>query len=176
MITGENINAGDVLIGLASSGVHSNGFSLIRKIIADNNLDLTAKYVELGSDKTLGEVLLTPTRIYTGAIMNMIAAVEVKGMAHITGGGFVENIPRILPQGLGAKINHGSWDIPAIFRFIQANGGVNEMEMFNLYNMGVGMVIVVAQENVDTALEVLATYGETASVIGHVMPGEGVAM
>jgi len=173
MITGENIAAGDMLIGLASSGVHSNGFSLIRKIIADNDLKLTEIYPELNGE-TLGEILLTPTRIYSSAIMNLIEAVEVKGMAHITGGGFIENIPRILSPGLGATITRGAWDIPQIFGFLQAYGGIDEMEMFNLYNMGIGMVVAISKENASKALEILAAHGEKSSVIGYVMSGEGV--
>ena len=172
IITGENIAAGDVLIGLASSGVHSNGFSLIRKIISDNGLQLDETYP--GFDKPLGEVLLTPTRIYVKAVLGLIGAVKVKGMAHITGGGFIENIPRILPAGLGAHIQRGAWDVPAIFGFLKERGKLDEMEMYNLYNMGVGMVVAVAPENVEKALETLASLGETAAVIGKVVPGEGV--
>jgi len=174
IITGENIAAGDVLIGLASSGVHSNGFSLIRKIIADNGLQLAETYP--GLDKNLGEMLLTPTRIYAKAIMALVDAVEVKGMAHITGGGFIENIPRILPAGLGAAITRGAWDIPAIFGFLQERGGIDEKEMYNLYNMGVGMVIVTSRENAGKALEVLAAQGEKAAVIGQVELGEGMKL
>ena len=196
IITGENIAAGDVLIGLASSGVHSNGFSLVRKIIADNNLKLDKPpgqgdgfFVPNMQDlnacdsrgtkepspcPTLGEILLTPTRIYAKAILSLIEAVEVKGMAHITGGGFIENIPRILPSGLGAAIKGGAWDVPAIFGFLKEQGKLEEGEMFNLYNMGVGMVVALAPENVDKALEVLAAQGEKASVIGRVVPGGGV--
>ena len=172
MITGKSIAAGDVLIGLASSGVHSNGFSLVRKIIADNGLKLDETYP--GLDKNLGETLLTPTRIYAKAVMGLVDAVEVKGMAHITGGGFIENIPRILPAGLGAAINRGAWDVPAIFGFLKEMGRLDELEMFNLYNMGIGMVVAVAKENVDKALEVLATLGEKAAVIGQAVAGEGV--
>jgi len=174
MITGENIAAGDMLIGIASSGVHSNGFSLIRKIIADNGLKLDKAYP--GLDKTLGETLLTPTRIYSKAVLGLIQAVEVKGMAHITGGGFIENIPRILPEELGAVVNRGTWETPAIFSFLKEMGKLDELEMFNLYNMGVGMVVAVAKEDADKALEVLAALGEKATIIGHVVPGTGVCI
>ncbi|MCL2378784.1 MAG: phosphoribosylformylglycinamidine cyclo-ligase [Defluviitaleaceae bacterium] len=180
IITGENITAGDVLIGLASSGVHSNGFSLIRKIITDNGLKLDQVYPELTApgdkQQTLGEILLTPTRIYANAVTNLVSTVEVKGMAHITGGGFIENIPRILPAGLGANIARGTWDIPKIFNFLQERGGIDETEMYNLYNMGVGMVAAVSKENASKALEILAAQGEKAMVIGQVVPGEGVVL
>ncbi|MCL2405542.1 MAG: phosphoribosylformylglycinamidine cyclo-ligase [Defluviitaleaceae bacterium] len=184
IITGEKIIAGDVLIGLASSGVHSNGFSLVRKIIADNGLELSKVYPELNTatagetsqPRTLGEVLLTPTRIYTSAVVNLVDAIEVKGMAHITGGGFIENIPRFLPAGLGATITRGSWDIPAIFGFLQQQGGIDETEMYNLYNMGIGMVAAVSGDNAAKAIEILASQGEKAAVIGRVVPGEGVTL
>jgi len=174
LITGENITPGDVLIGLASSGVHSNGFSLIRKIIADNVLSLTETYP--GLDKPLGEVLMTPTRIYAKAVKAMMDAVEVKGMANITGGGFIENIPRMFQPGLGAEIKRGTWDIPAIFSFLQERGGVSELEMYNLYNMGIGMVAAVAPKDADKAIKALAAQGERAAIIGQVIPGSGVAL
>jgi len=174
LITGDNIAAGDVLIGLASSGVHSNGFSLIRKLIADNNLSLEKTYP--GLDKPLGEVLLTPTKIYAKAVQALIAAVEVKGMAHITGGGFIENIPRMFPEGLGAEITPGTWDIPSIFEFLQGIGKIDEHEMYNMYNMGIGMVAAVAAKDADKAIETLAAQGEKGFVIGTVVPGEGVKL
>ncbi|MCL2360555.1 MAG: phosphoribosylformylglycinamidine cyclo-ligase [Defluviitaleaceae bacterium] len=165
LITGENVQAGDVLIGLPSSGVHSNGFSLIRKIIADNNLSLKKTYP--GFDKPLGEILMTPTKIYAKEVQALMDTVTVKGMAHITGGGFIENIPRMLPVGRGAVINRGTWDIPAIFPFLQEQGGIDEMEMYNLFNMGIGMVAVVSPEDAIKA---------SATVIGKVVPGEGVSL
>jgi len=174
LITGENIQAGDVLIGLASSGVHSNGFSLIRKIITDNDLHLAIKYHRL--DKPLGETLMTPTRIYAKAVKTLMEAVQVKGMAHITGGGFIENIPRMLPDGLGAEIKRGTWDMPAIFPFIQERGNVNEQEMYNLFNMGIGMVVALAPEDAESAIAALAAQGEKAAIIGEVMLGEGVQL
>jgi len=172
IITGESIAAGDVLIGLSSSGVHSNGFSLVRKIIADNNLKLEQTYPGLG--KSLGETLLTPTRIYAKAVVRLVDEVAVKGMAHITGGGFIENIPRILPAGLGASIRCESWEVPAIFGFLKEQGKLDENEMYNLFNMGVGMVVAVSGENADKTLEVLASLGEKATVIGSVVHGEGI--
>jgi len=174
LITGENIAAGDVLIGLASSGVHSNGFSLIRKIIADNGLSLKETYP--GQPRSLGEILLTPTRIYAKAVQTLMDAVKVKGMAHITGGGFIENIPRMFQPGLGAKINRGTWDIPPIFDFLQRQGNIDENEMYNMFNMGVGMVAVVAANDADKAIQALAAKGEKATVIGQVITGEGVLL
>jgi len=169
MLTGENIVAGDMLIGLASSGVHSNGFSLIRKIIADKGLSLSETYP--GMDKPLGDILLTPTRLYSKPVQTLMAAVKVKAMAHITGGGFIENIPRVLPAGLGATVQRGTWPVPAIFTFLQQQGGVDELEMYNLYNMGIGMVAVVPACDAEKAV---AALGGEAFIIGQVVPGEGV--
>ncbi|MCL2049355.1 MAG: phosphoribosylformylglycinamidine cyclo-ligase [Defluviitaleaceae bacterium] len=169
MLTGESIKSGDTLLGIASSGVHSNGFSLIRKIIRDNKLDLHKTYE--GFDKRLGEVLLTPTRIYTKALEKLEKS---KGISHITGGGFIENIPRILPQGLGALIRVNSWNIPPIFSFLQKHGKIEQAEMFNLYNMGVGMVVAVDKDDADSSLELLRSCGEKVEIIGEVVTGEGV--
>jgi len=174
LITGENIVAGDILIGMASSGVHSNGFSLIRKIIAENDLFLAKTYS--GINKPLGETLLTPTRIYAKAVQILMNAVQVKGMAHITGGGFIENIPRMFPAGLGAEVARGAWDVPAIFPFLQEHGEVDELEMYNLFNMGIGMVAAVAEKDAEKAIAALAEQGEKAAVIGKVIPGEGVIL
>ncbi|MCL2387434.1 MAG: phosphoribosylformylglycinamidine cyclo-ligase [Defluviitaleaceae bacterium] len=173
ILTGENINAGDVLIGIASSGVHSNGFSLIRKIIADNKFDLNST-ADFG--KPLGEVLLTPTKLYVKSLLHLCEALPPKGMAHITGGGFIENIPRILPAGLGAEIDRSAWEIPSIFRFIQKHGNIDEKEMFNLYNMGMGMVIAVEEKDANQTIQLLQSQGESAAVIGKVVQGEGVAL
>ena len=174
LITGETIQSEDVLIGLASSGVHSNGFSLIRKIIAENDLSLMKSYP--GLDKPLGEILLTPTRIYAKTVQTLMNAVPVKSMAHITGGGFIENIPRMFPAGLGAEIKRGTWDIPGIFPFLQEHGGVDELEMYNLFNMGVGMAATVAAKDADKAIAALAAQGEKAAIIGKVVPSEGVRL
>ncbi|MCL1885074.1 MAG: phosphoribosylformylglycinamidine cyclo-ligase [Defluviitaleaceae bacterium] len=172
MITGENIGMGDILIGLGSSGVHSNGFSLIRKMIKDNGLKLDETYD--GFDKTLGEVLMTPTLIYAKAIGALCEKLEVKGIANITGGGFIENIPRILPKGLGAEIAKNAWNIHEIFAFIQKYAQVDEMEMYNMYNMGIGMVVAVSKNDADSALKILRENGEKAEIIGRVIEGEGV--
>ena len=177
MITGENIKEGDVLIGLASSGVHSNGFSLIRKIIAEKELNLNETY---GLEKPLGEVLLTPTKLYVKSILNLCENANPKGIAHITGGGFIENIPRILPQGLGAEIDiffdSKAWEAPPIFHFIQHHGNITEEEMYNLYNMGIGMVIAIAEEDAKKAVDLLRKNGEGAAVIGKVIKGEGLTL
>ncbi|MCL2576818.1 MAG: phosphoribosylformylglycinamidine cyclo-ligase [Defluviitaleaceae bacterium] len=177
MITGENIKAGDVLIGIASTGVHSNGFSLIRKIISEKNLNLNEIYF---GEKNLGEVLLTPTKIYAKSIINLCENLQPKGMANITGGGFIENIPRILPAGLGAEVDifHDTraWEPPAIFHFIQHHGNIPEEEMYNLYNMGIGMVIVTAKEDAKKTIEFLRSNGEEAAVIGNVIEGEGLTL
>ena len=143
LIDGTKVREGDVLIGIASSGVHSNGFSLVRKIIKDANLDLHQIYPELDEQKTLGEVLLTPTKIYVKSVLEVIRQVDVHGVAHITGGGFDENIPRIFQPGQGFDIEEGSWEILPIFRFLESKGNIPHREMFNIFNMGIGMVLAV---------------------------------
>ncbi|MBD5172365.1 MAG: phosphoribosylformylglycinamidine cyclo-ligase [Bacteroides sp.] len=173
LIDGSKVAAGDVLIGLPSTGVHSNGFSLVRKIVADAGLDLNKKYEETG-DRTLGEVLLTPTAIYVKPVLKLIADVDVHGVAHITGGGFDENIPRILPEGLGAFIVEGSWEILPVFRLLEKYGHVPHREMFNIYNMGIGMVIAVSRDEAERAVEVLQAEGIDARTIGYVAEGKGV--
>jgi len=173
MITGADISAGDVLIGLPSSGVHSNGFSLVRKLIADHALNLGETYE--GLDPSLGEILLTPTRIYVKPVLDLIQELRPKGMAHITGGGFYENIPRILPAGLGVSIDLGAWEIPPIFTFLQERGRLSREEMYNVFNMGIGMVLILCREEADRALTRLRAFGEDAVIIGQVVPGEGVA-
>jgi len=171
IITGESISEGDVLVGLASSGTHSNGYSLIKKIVTDNGLSLDTVYD--GFDRPLGEVLLTPTRIYVKTVLDILADVQVKGMAHITGGGFIENIPRVIPKGLGVLVGKGSWKVPGIFPFLQNHGRIQEGEMYNVFNMGIGMVLVVKEQDVSA---VVAKVGEgEAFVIGKVVSGEGVA-
>ena len=166
IITGESVQVGDVLIGLPSSGIHSNGFSLVRKLVAD--LDLEKVYPEL--QHSLGEQLLTPTLIYVEAIQALKKQVTLKGVAHITGGGFYENIPRALPDRLGCVITKDSWEIPAIFRFLQEKGALTEDDMFGVFNMGIGMVVVVDEAEVD---QVLTTVDESV-VIGKVTGNEGV--
>lgn len=173
ILDNENVKAGDAIISLASSGVHSNGFSLVRKVFDIENANLNEYYPELG--KALGEELLTPTRIYVKAILALMDKVQIKSISHITGGGFYENIPRALPSGLTAKIDKKSLVIPPIFKLIQQKGGIDERDMFNTYNMGTGMCVIVPQSEVEIALKVLAEAGETVRVIGEVVTGdEGV--
>ena len=154
LIDGSKVAEGDVLVGIPSTGVHSNGFSLVRKIVADADLDLAARYPETG-DKTLGETLLTPTAIYVRPVLAMMKAADVHGVAHITGGGFDENIPRILGEGLGAEIEEGSWEILPVFRLLERCGGIPHREMFNIFNMGIGMVVALSETDVPKALESL---------------------
>lgn len=165
--------AGDILIGIASSGVHSNGFSLVRKVFDIENSDINRRYPEL--EKPLGETLLTPTRIYVKAILNLIEAVKVKAISHITGGGFYENIPRSLPDGLTAKIDRSSVKVLPIFDVIAKEGNIPERDMFNTFNMGVGMIVAVDKADAEKAIEVLKASGEDAYVIGELIEGtEGV--
>lgn len=173
LIDGSKVMTGDVLVGIASSGVHSNGFSLVRKIVADADLDLNAKYEETG-DKTLGEMLLTPTRIYVKPVLDVIHGVDVHGVAHITGGGFDENIPRILHEGQGIEVKEGSWEILPVFRLLEKYGKVPHREMFNIFNMGVGMVLALDEKDAAKAIEILAKHGEKASVIGRITDRPGV--
>lgn len=173
LIDCSKVKAGDVLVGIASSGVHSNGFSLVRKIVADNNLDLNLKYEETG-DQTLGEMLLTPTRIYVKQVHEVLKEIDVHGIAHITGGGFDENIPRMLSEGQGIEITEGSWEILPVFRLLEKYGKVPHREMFNIFNMGIGMVLAVNSEDAPKVIEILTKAGEKASVIGKIVEGEGV--
>ena len=166
---------GDVLVGIASSGVHSNGFSLVRKILADNCLDLHKVYPEL-SNKLLGEVLLTPTKIYVKQVLEVIRSCDVHGISHITGGGFDENIPRILHEGQGLEIEEGTWEILPVFRFLEKYGKVAHREMFNIFNMGIGMVIALDASQAEKAIAILAEQGEKAAVIGRVTDTEGVVI
>lgn len=166
LITGHSVTEGDVLIGLPSSGIHSNGFSLVRRIV--DGLDLGSVYP--GLEQTLGEVLLTPTLIYVKAVQALKEAVDIKGLAHITGGGFYENIPRAFPEGLGCEIDRDSWHVPDVFRFLQEKGEISDEEMFGVFNMGIGMVAIVNKEDIDHALAACPE----AKVIGHVTLEEGV--
>ena len=171
LITGENIKPGDVLIGIASSGVHSNGFSLIRKVFEVTKESLSTYYDELGA--TLGETLLTPTRIYVKALKSVReAGVTVKGCSHITGGGFYENIPRMLPKGVTAVVNKDSYPIPPIFKLLQRTGNLEEKMMYNTYNMGLGMVLAVDGSDADKTLGALKEAGEAAYVVGEVKAGD----
>ena len=162
---------GDVIIALPSSGVHSNGFSLVRKVFNIGSADINIHIPELG-EKSLGETLLTPTRIYVKPMLELFNAVKVKGVSHITGGGFYENIPRSLPKGLCAKIERGAIRTLPIFDVIAKTGGISERDMFNTYNMGVGMSVVVAKEDADKAITTLRAAGEDAYIIGEVINGE----
>ena len=175
LIDGSKVAEGDVLVGLPSTGVHSNGFSLVRKIVADANLDLNKKYEETG-DKTLGEVLLTPTKIYVKPVLELMRHVDVHGVAHITGGGFDENIPRILGDGLGVEIKEGTWEILPVFELLRKYGNLPRREMFNIFNMGIGMVIAVSAADADKAVASLRESGINASVIGKVVKGSGVTL
>ena len=173
IIDNSKMEAGNVVIALPSTGIHSNGFSLCRKVfdIDNNNPDLYVPKAELGG-KTIGETLLTPTRIYVKSILALLAKVDVKGISHITGGGFYENIPRSIPDGLGAKIKKSDVRVLPIFDIIAKTGNIPERDMYNTYNMGVGMSVVVAKEDVDTALEILRANGEDAYVLGEIIESE----
>ena len=175
MIDGSKLKAGDVLVALRSSGVHSNGFSLVRKVFDINENTINNTYPEL--DKTLGETLLTPTKIYVKPLFSLMKEVEVKAVSHITGGGFYENIPRMLNDGLSAKINKSAVPVLPIFDLIQRVGGISEHDMFNTFNMGVGMLVAVDKNDADKALEVLKANGEDAVIIGEVVEGnDGVVI
>ena len=175
MIDGSKLKAGDVLVALRSSGVHSNGFSLVRKVFDINENTINNTYPEL--DKTLGETLLTPTKIYVKPLFALMKEVEVKAVSHITGGGFYENIPRMLNDGLSAKINKSAVPVLPIFDLIQRVGGISEHDMFNTFNMGVGMLVAVDKNDADKAIEVLKANGEDAVIIGEVVEGnDGVVI
>ncbi len=175
LIDGSKVSVGDALVGIASSGVHSNGFSLVRKIVDDNGFDLHRSYPEL-SNKLLGEVLLTPTKIYVKQVLEVIRNCDVHGISHITGGGFDENIPRILREGQGIEIDEGSWEILPVFRFLEKYGRVPHREMFNIFNMGIGMVIALDAAEAQRAIDLLTAAGERASVIGRITDKPGVVI
>lgn len=171
LITGENIIDGDVLIGIASSGVHSNGFSLVRKVFEITKESLDTYYDELGT--TLGEALIAPTKIYVKALKSIKnAGVTIKGCSHITGGGFYENIPRMLPENICAVVEKDSYEVLPIFKLMQKVGGIEETMMYNTFNMGLGMILAVAKEDVDTVMEAIKAAGETPYVVGHCENGE----
>lgn len=173
IIDGSRIKEGNVLIGIPSSGIHSNGYSLVRKVFFEKMKMNVDDYVEeLGM--TLGEALIMPTRIYTKACNAVLPNVEVNGIIHITGGGFFENIPRIIPKGLGVEIKAGSWSVPPIFRYIKQCGNIDKEDMFATFNMGVGMIMVVEPEQAETVMNRLTEAGESPSIIGTIVPGEGV--
>ncbi len=165
------MKAGDVMIALPSSGVHSNGFSLVRKVFDVEHCDLKSPVEELGG-KALGEVLLEPTKIYVKPMLALFEKVAVKGVSHITGGGFYENMPRSIPKGLSVKIKKADVKIPPVFSLIQKKGGVDEHDMFNTFNMGVGMCVIVAKEDAERAIEILRGQGEDAYLLGEIVTGD----
>ena len=171
IIDNKTMQAGDVVIALPSSGVHSNGFSLVRKVFDVENSDIKSPVAELGG-KSIGETLLTPTRIYVKPVLALMDKVKVKGISHITGGGFYENIPRSIPEGLGAKIKKSAVKILPIFELIAKTGNISERDMFNTFNMGVGMSIVVSKEEAELALSILGENGEDAYIIGEIINSE----
>ena len=174
IIDPDRVRSGDVVLALPSSGLHSNGFSLVRKVFHVEHANLTVYCEDLG--ESLGEALLTPTRIYVKPVLAAIDAAEVHGISHITGGGFDENIPRILHEGQGIAIEEGTWEILPVFRFLEKYGKIAHREMFNIFNMGVGMVIALDAEEAQKAVDILASHGEQASVIGRVTDSEGVVI
>lgn len=171
---GECASEGDVLIGIASSGIHSNGYSLVRKVFGLNDADAKDKLNEYSDKlgKTVGEELLTPTRIYVKPLLKLIEEVGINTVSHITGGGFIENVPRMLPDGLKAVIHKGTWKILPVFELMQEKSGIAERDMYNTFNMGIGMIVAVNKENKDKALECLKSAGETAYVLGELVKGE----
>lgn len=176
IITGENIKEGDMLIGLPSSGIHSNGYSLVRKIVFEKKkMDVDTYIPEL--EKTLGEELLIPTRIYVPVVLDLIEKFNIKGISHITGGGFYENIPRMLPEGFTAHIDTSTIDVPVIFHLLQQWGNIEKKEMYSTFNMGVGMVLVVDKDELDSIAEHLRSRGESFYILGEVKAGqEGVVL
>ena len=171
VVDNKSMKEGDVMIALPSSGVHSNGFSLVRKVFDIEHCDLASPREELGG-KSLGETLLTPTKIYVKPMLALFGQVKVKGVSHITGGGFYENMPRSIPKGLGVKIRKEDVKVLPIFRLIQKEGNIGERDMFNTFNMGVGMSVVVAKEDADRAVEILRANGEEAYVVGEIVKSD----
>ena len=176
VINGKGIKAGDALVGIASSGIHSNGYSLVRRLFGDNgNSHDLDRYDDRLKDKLLN-VLLTPTKIYVNSILRLIEKVQVKGIAHITGGGFIENIPRIFPEGIGCEIDLSSYPVPEIFRIMQEKAGITNEQIYNTFNMGIGMVVCVDKKDVPAVIAQLASTGETAYLIGETVQGKGVRL
>ncbi len=174
LVNGQGIKKGDVLIGLKSSGLHSNAFSLVRKLIKMERRSLSQHIHSLG--KTLGEELLTPTRIYVSSVLELMQRFDIKGAAHITGGGFIENIPRIIPEGLGAHINLGSWEIPPVFELLISEARLETKDAYNTFNMGIGMVLAVSPETANDVTFAARDLGEESFVIGSVEEGAGVTL
>ena len=173
LVTGQNIQAGDILLGISSNGIHSNGYSLVRKVLLEKGGYTLDQHIDqLGH--TLGEELLRPTKIYVKPILNVLKNFEINGMAHITGGGFIENIPRMLPEGIGAEIDYGSWPIQPIFDLLEETGELKREEMFNIFNMGIGMVLAIKEENLHDIINLLEESDEKVFIIGRTNAGEGV--
>lgn len=174
VINGKDIAEGDVLIGIKSSGVHSNGYSLVRKLFGEDREKLFAYDERLGG--RVIDVLLTPTKIYVKSILKLISEVNVKGIAHITGGGFIENIPRIFPEGIGCEILKNSYEVPPVFRVMQEIAGITDEQIYNTFNMGIGMVVCVKPEDVERTQAILASCGEETAVVGKTVAGKGVTL
>lgn len=174
VINGKNIKAGDVLVGIKSSGIHSNGYSLVRKLWGEDKAELE-KYDERLGGRVI-DVLLTPTKIYVKSILALIEKVQVKGIAHITGGGFIENIPRIFPEGIGCEIDTKSYEVPALFKIMQEKAGITDSQIYNTFNMGIGMVVCVDEKNVAATVAQLESTGEKCAVIGKTVKGSGVKL
>lgn len=164
IIDGSTIATGDIVLGLASSGAHSNGYSLIRKLIEKSGIDMESDF----HGRKFKDVVMAPTKLYVKSILQLLEAMPVKGMAHITGGGITENVPRVLPEGLTAEINAASWELPPLFKWLQAQGNIANLEMYKTFNCGIGMAVIVAPENVQKAQEILASAGETVYQIGTI--------
>lgn len=170
LITGERIREGDVILGLPSTGIHSNGYSLVRRIISDHGLSLEKTYE--GFDRPLGEVLLTPTRLYPKTVLPVLKGADVKGLVHITGGGFYDNIPRVLPKGTRAEIDADAWPMLPVFPFIMHEGGVEPHEMYRTFNCGIGMLLILTKEEAEKAKQILSDRGEAVYEIGRITSGE----
>ncbi len=173
IIDGKDMKPGDIVIGLASSGVHSNGFSLVRKIFDINSVETLSKRLDNG--RSLGETLLEPTKIYVKPVLKLMEKIKVKGVSHVTGGGFYENIPRSIPDGLTARITKGSYEVPYIFKLMQQTGGISEHDMYNTFNMGIGMTVIVDKDDANEAVKLLCGEGTDAYCIGEIVSGsEGI--
>lgn len=170
LITGETISEGDVILGIPSTGIHSNGYSLVRKLAKENHWDLKKVYPTF--DKSLGEVLLTPTRLYPKVVLPLLSHIDIKGMVHITGGGFYENIPRILPEGTAVVIDGNSWPVLPVFPFLKKEGNIDAHEMYRTFNCGIGMLLILNQEDADKAMDILSEQGEKIYRIGYVTKGK----
>lgn len=174
IINGSKIKSGDVLIGIKSSGIHSNGYSLVRKLFGEDIEELSKYDAELDAKPI--DVLLTPTKIYVKSILSLVEKVKVKGIAHITGGGFIENIPRIFPEGIGCVVNTKSYELPKVFQVMQKRSGLKKEQLYNTFNMGIGMVVCVAKRDVEATIAQLESTGEECVVLGKTMKGSGVKL